>query len=128
MNDIKERGDIEALMRSFYEKALIDEMIGFFFTEVVPLNMEMHLPVIVEFWETVLFGKLKYKGNAMKVHQHIHSLSAFRDEHFERWLFLFISTVDALFEGANAELAKQRAISIATMMKLKTIHGIVGFK
>ena len=35
---------------------------------------------------------------------------------------LFQSTVDELFTGDKAELAKQRALSIATVMKLKTIY------
>ena len=30
---------------------------------------------------------------------------------------------DELFEGEKAELAKQRAISIATVMQLKLVHG-----
>jgi hemoglobin len=29
----------------FYGKALTDETIGFFFTEVAPLNMEVHMPL-----------------------------------------------------------------------------------
>ncbi len=128
MKDIKTREDIIVLMDAFYQKALSDDLIGFFFTEVVQLNMEVHLPVIVDFWETVLFGVAKYKGNAMQVHQHIHQLSAFKDEHFERWLLLFTQTVNQFFAGDKAELAKQRAISIATMMKLKTIYGEHGLK
>ena len=120
--DIGSREDITTFMERFYGKALTDNVIGFFFTEVVKLNMQTHLPVIVDFWETVLFGVAKYKGNAMQVHQHIHQLSAFTEEHFERWLALFTQTVDELFEGDRAELAKQRAVSIATMMKLKTIY------
>ena len=39
-----------------------------------------------------------------------------------RWLQLFTSTVDELFEGEKAELAKQRAMSIATVMQLKLLH------
>ena len=120
--DIGSREDISILMEKFYAKALTDDVIGFFFTGVVKLNMQAHLPVIVDFWETVLFDVAKYKGNAMQVHQHIHQLSAFTEQHFERWLLLFTQTVNELFEGDRSELAKQRAISIATMMKLKTIY------
>jgi len=39
-------------------------------------------------------------------------------EHFDRWLLLFKSTVDENFDGEKAELAKQRAMSIATIMQL----------
>jgi len=40
-------------------------------------------------------------------------------EHFQKWLLLFTETVDQLFEGEKAELAKQRATSIATVMQIK---------
>jgi hemoglobin len=128
MKDIASRADIETLMNAFYKKALTDEKIGFFFTEVAPLNMEVHLPLIVDFWETIVFGKAAYKGNVLEVHQHIHQLSSFKPEHFERWVSLFQQTVNELFEGNHAELVKQRAESIATVMKIKLLHGGIGVK
>ncbi|MES2330012.1 MAG: group III truncated hemoglobin [Bacteroidota bacterium] len=122
MRDIETRADIELLMQTFYSRALTDETIGYFFTEVVPLNMEVHMPLIVDFWETVLLGKAAYRGNVMQVHQHIHSLSAFKEEHFAKWVFLFHQTVNELYSGDCAELAKQRAESIATLMRIKLLH------
>ncbi|BFG70615.1 group III truncated hemoglobin [Sediminibacterium sp. KACHI17] len=121
--DIENRDDIEQLMRAFYAKAIPDPVIGHYFTEVIQMDLEKHLPVIIDFWETVLFGIAKYKSNAIAVHQHLHTKSAFEDKHFERWVSLFQATVDDLFEGEKATLAKQRALSIATVMKIKTIHG-----
>ena len=55
----------------------------------------------------------------MKVHVDLHAKSPIKTEHFDRWLKLFHSTMDSLFEGTIAELAKKRALSIATMMKIK---------
>ena len=52
--DIETRAAIDALMQTFYGKAMTDEVIGRFFTEVVPLDLEQHLPVIGDFWESVL--------------------------------------------------------------------------
>jgi len=121
--DIENRDHIEQLMRTFYAKAIPDPIIGHYFTRVIEMDLETHLPVIIDFWETVLFGVAKYKSNAIAVHQHLHDKSAFEDKHFEQWVQLFQSTVDELFEGDKAELAKQRALSIATVMKIKTIHG-----
>lgn len=121
--DIENREDIEKLMRVFYAKAIPDEIIGHYFTEVIQMDLEQHLPVIIDFWETVLFGVARYKSNAIAVHQQLHTKSAFTDQHFERWVTLFQSTVNELFSGDKAELTKQRALSIATVMKIKTIHG-----
>jgi hemoglobin len=128
MKDITSRTDIEALMRSFYNKALQDELIGYFFTEVAPLNMEVHMPLIVDFWETVIFGKTAYKGNVLQAHQHIHQLSAFKEAHFTRWVSLFQQTVNELYSGNHAELVKQRAESIATVMKIKLLHSGIGIQ
>lgn len=128
MNDITSRADINALMEAFYGKALVDESIGFFFTEVAPLNMETHMPLIVDFWETIVFGKAAYKGNVMQVHQHIHGKHAFEAKHFERWVQLFHGTVDAMFAGPHVELIKQRATSIATVMRIKLLHGGIELK
>ena len=121
--DIANRNHIEQLMRAFYAKAIPDAIIGHYFTQVIQMDLEKHLPVIIDFWETVLFGVAKYKSNAIAVHQHLHEQSAFEEKHFTHWVQLFQSTVDELFEGEKAELAKQRALSIATVMKIKTVHG-----
>jgi hemoglobin len=123
MKDIESREDIEQLMRAFYAKAIPDNIIGHYFTQVIQMDLEEHLPVITDFWETVIFGVAKYKSNAIAVHQHLHTKSAFTDQHFERWVTLFQSTIDELFSGDKAELAKQRALSIATVMRIKTVHG-----
>jgi hemoglobin len=64
----------------------------------------------------------------MKVHQDLHEKSAFKEEHFKQWIFLFKATVDDLFQGDNAEKIKQRATSIATVMTIKTVYGGIGIK
>ena len=47
------------------------------------------------------------------------NLIELKAEHFRRWTYLFNLTIDELFEGENAERAKQRALSIATVMQVK---------
>lgn len=126
MNDIETRGDIELLLRKFYTKAFPDDVIGFYFTEIAHLDLEKHLPVIADFWETVLFGVAKYRNNAIAVHHPLHAMHAFEDKHFDRWIELFIETIAENFEGEKAELGKQRARSIATVMKIRIIHGGIG--
>lgn len=125
-NDVTDRAGLERMLAHFYEKALADEVIGFFFTQVVPLDMAKHLPVITDFWESVVLGTRGYGKNVMAVHQHIHQLSAIRKEHLDRWVELFLQTIEEHFEGPNAILMAQRARSIATMMNLKLNHGGIG--
>jgi hemoglobin len=55
----------------------------------------------------------------MVAHVQLHQKSPLSAVHFDRWQQLFFATVDELFEGEMAELIKQRARSIATMMLIK---------
>ena len=120
MNDIQSREDIEVLIRAFYEKAVKHEMIGRFFTEIIPLNLDEHLPKMFDFWEMVLFDGNNYKGNPMQIHLDLNAKSPLQEAHFKAWIHLFNATVDELFEGKNAEVAKTRALSMATMIHIKT--------
>ena len=120
--DIETREELEDFLRAFYKKAFADEMIGHFFTEVVPLDLETHIPVIANFWESVVFNKPSYRKNVMEVHRHIHLLSKIKNEHLDRWVKIFTETLDENFEGSRTELMKQRARSIAALMDIKLNH------
>ena len=66
--DITTRADIEKLIVQFYEAVKKDPTIGFIFTDAIPINWEHHIPLIVDFWETILLDNMVYKKNAMEVH------------------------------------------------------------
>lgn len=119
MADIQTRNDIDQLITLFYQKITADPLIGHFFTEVVQLDWEHHIPKIGDFWETTLFHEVKYKGNPIAPHVAMHTKSPMTQAHFDRWVDVFCQTISALFEGEKAELAKQRAQSIATVMLIK---------
>jgi hemoglobin len=111
--DIATRQDCETLVRAFYTRALTDPVIGFLFTDVAKLDLEHHLPRITRFWETVLLDAHTYGGGAFRPHIELNAKVALRRGHFERWLFLWQQTVDQLFEGEIAELAKAHALRVA---------------
>ncbi len=119
MNDITTRADIEKLIIAFYDKVKADDVIGYIFNEVVDMNWPHHIPVIVDFWETILLDNPVYTKNAMEVHYVLNKKEPLLPEHFKRWVLLFTSTVDELFEGKTAALAKTRAKSIAGVMQHK---------
>jgi hemoglobin len=120
--DIENREDLVLLLEAFYSKAFKDDLIGRFFIEVVPLDLATHIPVIADFWESVILGAHAYRKNVMEVHQHIHALSAIKKEHLDRWVSLFQQNIDDHFAGTKATLMKQRAASIATLMDIKLNH------
>jgi hemoglobin len=123
LKDISTREDIRGLVEAFYDKVQHDELLAPFFSLIVPVDWETHLPIMVSFWENVLFHRGGYSGNPMEKHLHIHALSPFAPHHFERWLALFRSTVDERFSGARADVIKHRAESIAAVMQAKMQTG-----
>jgi hemoglobin len=110
--DIETRADCERLVRAFYGRALEDPIIGFIFVDVAKLDLEAHVPKITSFWETILLGAQSYGGGAFRPHAELHAKVGLRRGHFERWLQLWFQTVDELFAGERATLAKTHALRV----------------
>ena len=119
MRDILSRADIVELVDRFYAELLDDEVVGIFFSEVVRLDMQVHLPLICDFWAGILLGETEYEGNAMLKHIRLHKKKPIEEVHFERWLALWEKNVYALYEGKTADEAVQRAKQIGGLMKYK---------
>ena len=117
--DITTREDIELLMNTFYSRLLADESINYIFTDVARINMQTHMPILADFWESILLNKNVYQNNTMKIHMDLNEKAPLTKTHFDTWLNHFNTTVDELFEGNIALLAKQRARSVATIMQIK---------
>lgn len=122
MKDIEERKDIELLVNSFYKRVQENETLGHIFNDIAKVDWDHHLPKMFDFWETLIFHKAVYKGNPMKIHMVLHQLHQLKKEDFEIWLNLFFETVDDLFKGEKAELAKMRAQSVAMSIQLNTVY------
>jgi hemoglobin len=120
--DIENRQDIEILVNKFYDKVKLDEVIGFIFNDIVKVNWEKHLPRMYDFWENTIFYTGTYTGNPMEIHKHLNRVVPLSTEQFLRWNKLFVLTVDENFDGNHASVAKQRAISISTVMQIKIIE------
>lgn len=124
MPDITTRPQIDQLVTAFYTKATTDATIGHIFTDVAKLNLEAHLPVICDFWESVLLGNMVYRGNPMRKHLELARKTALQREHFDVWLGLWEETTRELFAGEKAELAIFRAKNIGQLMlhKIKVME------
>ena len=115
--DIVCRTDIELLVNVFYEKVIADKQLNFIFEEMAKVNWATHLPAMYNFWENIILFTGSYEGNPLNLHKHLHHITPLEEAHFNTWNRLYISTVDELFEGPNANLAKLRAISISDVIK-----------
>lgn len=119
MADIENRQDIDLLMERFYSKALGDDVIGYIFTDVAKLDLAHHLPIIGDFWETIVFQTgvyAKHGRNPLQVHGELNLKTPLELDHFKRWLELFDATVDESFAGERADFMKLRARAIANRM------------
>ena len=117
--DITGREDLLNLVTRFYEKLLADKTISYLFTDIAKIDLAHHLDILVDFWDNILFQKDVYRKNAMQPHMVLHQQSPLQKHHFETWPGYFNETVDELFSGEKAFLAKERALSIATVMQIK---------
>lgn len=118
--DIETREDIDALMNEFYKRAFADGLIGYIFTDVIKLDLEKHLPIIGDFWESMLLGNNVYGRhgrNPLLIHAEINEKTPLQTKHFRRWLEIFHATVDEMFAGEKADFAKSRAEAVANRMR-----------
>ncbi len=119
-NDITNRADISKLVQTFYTKIRAHQILGPFFNQIIT-DWETHFELLTDFWETQLFLKRKYHGNPVTAHQKVdvkmnHTVTS---EHFGLWLNLWFETIDELFEGETAWIAKNRAQKMSTMLFMK---------
>ena len=121
--DVADRDDIEGLVRDFYTRAFADPLLGPVFTDVAQMDLEAHLPVMCDFWETVLLGTGTYRRNAMAPHVALHTQAPMGPGHFRRWLELWNATVDDRHTGERAQRAKDRAAGIAASMRRRVVEG-----
>lgn len=108
--------DLKRLVVTFYRAAAMDDLLGPIF-HAAHVDWSVHIPKLVDFWAWQLFGERGYEGNPLRAHEPSHARTPFRPEHYERWIELFIETVDAQFEGPMAEVAKQRALRMAKALR-----------
>jgi hemoglobin len=118
--DISSRQDLHLIVSEFYKDLLENEELNRFFKEFRDeTKLRAHLEILVDFWDNTLFYSGSYSKNAIKPHIKIHSDKVISASNFENWLMLFNKAVDENFQGQNADTIKARALSIATVMKIK---------
>lgn len=95
---LKSEQDINQLVEAFYTKAITGPTIGHIFTDVAKLGLETHLPIICDFWESILLG------NPMLKHLELAEQTALTQVHFESWLAMWEQTVRISLRGTMRSL------------------------
>lgn len=113
--DITNITDIKLLVDSFYEKIREDKLLKDIFNNKIGDRWPEHLEKMYRFWQTVLLEEHTYSGSPFVPHAKL----PVNLEHFEKWLLLFNTTVDSLFEGEKAVRVKWQGQRMAEMFHSK---------
>ena len=115
--EISNRNDVQELVETFYNKVRADTTLGPIFSTIVT-DWKGHVNLLTDFWDTQLFLKRKYHGNPVAAHQKVDDKTgnSITSEHFGLWLNLWFATIDELFEGETAWIAKNRAQKMSTTL------------
>lgn len=118
--DIESRADISILVNRFYDKVRKDEELGPIFNTIIS-DWDEHLAKLTDFWESMLFYQKKYKGNPKAAHIQVDQKQDGKidQRHFGIWMNLWFETLDELYAGEKAELAKDRARNMGTHLYMK---------
>jgi hemoglobin len=63
---------LQYVVAFFSEK---ESITGFIFNNVAKVNWKKHLPVMYDFWQSIIFDTNSYSGNPMNVHSHLNNLT-----------------------------------------------------
>ncbi|MDG2432601.1 group III truncated hemoglobin [Flavobacterium sp.] len=113
--DISTLEDIKSVLDSFYTTVKKDPFIGPVFNEKIGDRWPEHLEKMYRFWQTILLEVHTYSGSPFPPHKHL----PVDKEHFDRWMEIFVATVDRLYTGPIADEAKMRAKNMADMFHYK---------
>lgn len=117
MTDIQNREDVALLVNTFYTKVRANDELGPIFNTAIK-DWDSHLIHLTNFWESQLFRKNVFSGNPLKKHVEVdgNNNNQLTNDLFGLWLQFWLGTIDELFKGELANLAKDRARNIASFM------------
>ena len=115
MRELNSPDAITELVDAFYGKVLADDVLAPVFQGI---DLPRHKPKIYAYWRKMLLGEHDaYRRNMIARHQALHSRHPLQHQHFQRWLALFLDTVDERFSGTIADRARRLAPMITTNLQ-----------
>ncbi len=115
--DLDNKENIKIFVEDFYDKVLDDPILAHIFTDVAKINIEEHFLKIRSYWEKMLLKDPAYKNHMMNIHRAVHANFPFTNDEFERWVALFLATLDeGKYQGPMTDRARKLASVIAFNM------------
>jgi hemoglobin len=107
--------NVRELVYAFYDRVRADPLLGPVFEQTLAGAWDEHLPKMCTFWGSIVLGAKQYRGNVQQAHQ---PLPGIEPQHFSRWLYLFLDTVESRYEPAAAVRFMEPALRIAQSLQL----------
>lgn len=109
------------LVRTFYDRARQDELIGPVFNREVE-DWETHIATIADFWSALILRTRRYNGRPMRPHL----MLKLEPQHFDRWLELFRQTAREIYTEphiADGFIERANRIADSFQMAIASLDG-----
>jgi len=83
------KAHIKKLVIHFYLRVQKDELLGPIFNEIAQVDWDHHIPLLCQFWNSIMLKTNEYHGNAYMKHLMLGKQIEIQEHHFTRWLDLF---------------------------------------
>lgn len=113
---------IKNLVTHFYQKIRRDEVLGPIFNDVAKVDWDHHIPLICQFWNSIMLKTNEYHSNAYRKHVILGEKIALTEAHFSRWLMLFGEEAVKYLPMQEAHLIVKKAHMIAESLKIGAIN------
>jgi hemoglobin len=123
LGDLDTRAAIHDLVVAFYREVVFDDLLAPVFAETAETDWVTHIPRLVDYWCKILLGEQIYHGALLGAHREVHQRDPLRDEHFDRWYQLWVTSIDARWCGPRSEQAKAHAAATAGLIS-RRLRGV----
>jgi hemoglobin len=118
--DLDTVDEIFEMVTRQYSDVVQDDLLAPYFTFGPGyLDWQAHIGSVADYWNHVVLLAPDYDIDVLEGHRHLHHHRPFTPALFDRWLQIFLDTVDGGWTGPNATLAKKRATGMARAMSLR---------
>ena len=115
---------IEKLVTHFYNRIQEDALLGPIFNDIAQVDWIHHIPLLCQFWNSIMLKTNEYKGSAYAKHLMLAKKADIKEIHFTHWLVLFQEEARKHLPAQSAEEIIKRAALIAESLK----YGILSNK
>lgn len=114
---------IKQLVLHFYQRVQQDDVLGPIFNDVAKIDWDHHIPLICQFWNSIMLKTNEYHSNAYQKHVILGEKTSLSEAHFTRWLMLFQEEAFKHLPLEAAQLITEKAGMIANSLKIGAFKG-----